>query len=144
MIIPGNEWRMNAGWMRLWNLINYVLSLHVIWRGWCKKDVTPVHKQCSYIFCALTYWFVFSFKNQFPRKRADMWPKCFSKKLSEFCSHINALKWIFFHLVCFKHYFTLFMSCWVVGIIGCCLCNTVNSLRPSSEYICKLGHHLVT
>ena len=41
---------------RNWKNSNDDNQLHIISMGLCKKDVTPVREQWSYIFLALTHW----------------------------------------------------------------------------------------
>ena len=48
-MISVNEIQLDKGW---------VLSLYIS-IGWCKQDVTPVRQQWSYVFLALTHWYVY-------------------------------------------------------------------------------------
>ena len=43
-----------------WNTLQFSQNNtdQVIYMGWCKKDVTPLLAHCSYVFLALTHWYV--------------------------------------------------------------------------------------
>ena len=52
----------NLQWMhkriRNINKIDAKFPLHIISMGYCKKDITPLLTHWSYVFLALTHWFV--------------------------------------------------------------------------------------